>query len=228
MNLILLPGLNGTSDLFSAFLDELPVTLKPIVIEYPKDQLLSYDQLLVYVKEFIPKNEDYYILGESFSGPLAVLLAYEADSYLKGLIFVSSFIKNPKKCPKFYQKMAEIIPLKKMPLDFLSRFLLGIGGDLKMKQALVSVLKEISDEVFIFRLNEILKVDVTEKFKKINIPCLYLRAKYDYLVPQKSLEHILSYNQKVLVSYVATTHFLLQNKPKFASHEIEKFICNIH
>ena len=67
-----------------------------------------------------------------------------------------------------------------------------------------------------------------EKFKKINIPCLDLRAKYDYLVPQKSLEHILSYNQKVLVSYVATTHFLLQNKPKFASQEIEKFICNIH
>jgi hypothetical protein len=42
----MLPGLDGTGLLFRPLIDVLPVTLKPIVINFPSDKKLGYEDLV--------------------------------------------------------------------------------------------------------------------------------------------------------------------------------------
>ncbi len=72
---ILLPGLDGTGDLFAPLLEVFPETLEPFVISYPPDQLLGYRELEEFVAAKLPADRDFAIVAESFSGPLAARLA---------------------------------------------------------------------------------------------------------------------------------------------------------
>ena len=78
MKLVLLPGLDGTGLLFDPLLRILPSHFSSIVISYPPDEPLGYAELVPYVKSRIPANEDFVIVAESFSGPLAVEIASSA------------------------------------------------------------------------------------------------------------------------------------------------------
>lgn len=68
MKLILLPGLDGTGFLLEPLVRALPSHLAPLIIAYPAQETLGYAELTEYVKERIPKTDDFIIVGESFQG----------------------------------------------------------------------------------------------------------------------------------------------------------------
>ena len=74
MKIILLPGLDGTGHLFEPFVHALPTEVEASVISYPADSALSYTELVDFVSHKLPK-EDFFLLGESFSGPIVYQLA---------------------------------------------------------------------------------------------------------------------------------------------------------
>ena len=74
--LVLLPGLDGTGLLFEPLLRALPKEIEATVIRYPGDQRLSYDELLEFLRDQLPRDTPFILLGESFSGPLAIRLDY--------------------------------------------------------------------------------------------------------------------------------------------------------
>ena len=45
LKLLLLPGVDGTGELFGDFVKMLPGWIKPHIVRYPRDQRLLYDQL---------------------------------------------------------------------------------------------------------------------------------------------------------------------------------------
>ncbi len=45
MNLVLLPGLDGTGELFRPFIEILPKDINALVISYPGNIKLSYEEL---------------------------------------------------------------------------------------------------------------------------------------------------------------------------------------
>ena len=70
--LILLPGLDGTGDLFANFLPELPPDLKVKLAAYPSRKFMPlYPELVSWLADFVPKNEPYVLFGESYGSPLA-------------------------------------------------------------------------------------------------------------------------------------------------------------
>lgn len=71
MKLVLLPGLDGTGRLFEPLLRVLPFHFSPLVIAYPTHAALSYTELLRYIEQKMPCGEDYILLTESYSGPIA-------------------------------------------------------------------------------------------------------------------------------------------------------------
>ncbi len=93
--LVLLPGMDGTGVLFAPLLGELDPRISPWVVPYPADEPLSYDELLPLVRRALPSGEPFFLLAESFSGPLAIKLASEAPGNVRALVLVSTFIKNP-------------------------------------------------------------------------------------------------------------------------------------
>jgi pimeloyl-ACP methyl ester carboxylesterase len=96
ITLILLPGLGGTGELFEPFLAALGSAVAVKVIRYPGDVALGYDALGRFVRAMLPEGEPFVLLGESFSGPIAISLAATGGTQLRGLILCCSFARNPR------------------------------------------------------------------------------------------------------------------------------------
>ncbi|HVT05111.1 MAG TPA: alpha/beta hydrolase, partial [Thermoanaerobaculia bacterium] len=91
---VLLPGMDGTGDLFTAFVRVAPPQYEPIVIRL--SARASYDELKAEVAPKLPVGRPFVILGESFSGPLALRLA-ASSSDVRAVIFSNSFVCSPGK-----------------------------------------------------------------------------------------------------------------------------------
>src|SRR5262245_17031078 len=97
MHLLLLPGGDGTGKLFDPLLHALAGqdSLTPVVVAYPPDRACGYGDLLPLVEQNVPAGADFLVLGESFSGPLALLLAARRPPGLRGVILCGTFVRNP-------------------------------------------------------------------------------------------------------------------------------------
>ncbi|HEX2836088.1 MAG TPA: hypothetical protein VHW00_23995 [Thermoanaerobaculia bacterium] len=93
ITLLLLPGLDGTGTLFGEFIAALPPHIAPVVIRYPTDEALSYEELLAFIEERLPEGT-FAVLGESFSGPLAIELAAKSPR-VRAVILCASFVRSP-------------------------------------------------------------------------------------------------------------------------------------
>lgn len=83
--LVLLPGLDGSGRLFKPLLKQQSPEIETIILPYPNDRLMSHVDLCDFLHPRLP-NEPFFILGESFGGPLAILLSEYAKDYVQGLI----------------------------------------------------------------------------------------------------------------------------------------------
>ena len=110
MKLVLLPGMDGTGDLFDPLLSALPEEIEPTVVSYPGSESLGYEELVGIAREAIPADEPYAILGESFSGPIAVSLAADAGTNLVALFLCCTFIRNPSKALAAMRPILPLIP----------------------------------------------------------------------------------------------------------------------
>ncbi len=61
--LVLLPGLDGTGKLFSEILKALEGRIETMVVDYPKDVPLGYDELEVLVRAALPDDRPFVLSG---------------------------------------------------------------------------------------------------------------------------------------------------------------------
>ena len=60
----------------------LPTSVQVTTLSYPATEVLSYSELASRVRGDLPKGEPYVLVGESYSGPLALMLASDGPSFL--------------------------------------------------------------------------------------------------------------------------------------------------
>ena len=95
---VLLPGLDGTGVLFRPFLQACPEHVTPVVIDFPRDERLDYAELEQHVVDRLPTADRTVIVGESFSGPLALRVAARRPAGLIGVVLCASFVRPPGAC----------------------------------------------------------------------------------------------------------------------------------
>jgi len=228
MRVILLPGLDGTGVLFKPLLEQLPSDIHTEVIAYPADQLLGYSQLERYVEENLPEDEEYRLVGESFSGYIAYRLARKKRNRLKSVIFVASFLRPPLRL----MRLAHILPLSIMlkapiPRFALRRYLLGREAGDEEISLFKGALKKVSGELLAFRLREVANLDA--KLEQLDIPCTYIQARDDKLVPSNNIDLFRRVVRELKEISVTGPHFILQARPtecaKVVAEEC-RFIAN--
>jgi pimeloyl-ACP methyl ester carboxylesterase len=92
--LVLLPGMDGTGLMFGPFLAVLE-GLEAQVLRYPPE-LTAYADCVAYARARLPLGRPYLLLGESFSGPVAIALAAEQPEGLAGLVLCCTFAPGPQ------------------------------------------------------------------------------------------------------------------------------------
>ena len=87
--------MDGTGQLFREFVACLPETIEPVIVRYPTDQCLSYDDLNEFVRIACPDSAAFVVLAESFSTPLAIKYAAKNRANLIGVILCAGFVTSP-------------------------------------------------------------------------------------------------------------------------------------
>lgn len=224
IGLVLLPGLDGTGYLFNDFVANLPSDIEPIVGRYPVDQPLSYLKLEEIARALLPKNGRFVVLGESFSGPIAISIAASKPAGLAGLVLCCTFARYPRALLRRLHWLAPYIPVAG-PLVVAARKIVTPGGvEAAVAEKLNTARNMVAKCVFRARVGELLRVDVTARIAEIDAPILDLRAKRDGIVPNRSGQPIRRLGQRVEVVDIDGPHFLLQAKPSAAAKIISNFV----
>ena len=220
MKILILPGLDGTGALLSEIVELLTSNHEVIVVRYAPD-LYSYQDLKTKVQAALPDG-DYIIVAESFSGPLAVMLAYENPTGLQGVVFVATFAKTPITVPKFLTYLVDIAPIRSRLLSRLAQpFLMGKWATPEFTTRFKQVMHAVPASTIAGRLREVLKVDVVKQLIAIDIPTIYLSARNDRLIPSRMASDFDSSPSNVFE--IEGPHFLLQANATESSKHILDF-----
>jgi len=226
ITLVLLPGLNGTAGLFDPLLSVATNEYELMVINYPTHQVKSYEELTAYVLEKVSSIKGRFILvGESFSGPIAILLSAKSISGLIGTILVATFASAP------YITLAKYLPwtliFKLAKIVYWVQIRLSNAKKANILKAASVELQKVSPAVLAARTRAAFSVDVSKELQKSRVPIVYLSAKYDVLVPKWNMKKIIEIKPDINVVTFNTHHFLLQSVPQQAWQAIHKFVKEI-
>ncbi len=224
ITLILLPGLDGTGQLFADFITCLGTDVETIVVSYPTDTPLGYAELQPIAHSFLPKDKPFYLLAESFSGPIAISLAASSPPGLLGLILCCSFARNPLPLLSPCRPAIKVVPVAALPIALLSFFVLGRFSSPLLREQLAKSLALISPSVLRIRALAALSIDASALLSCIKVPVLYLRASKDRIVRPSSSELIASLAPNVKISEHSAPHFLLQVAPAQAASSVAEFM----
>lgn len=224
MHLLLLPGMDGTGRLFEPLLASLPPSLVPTVVAYPSDRPCGYAELLPHVVAAIPVGHEFIVLGESFSGPLALLLAAQQPPGLRGVILCASFARCP--APFFAPWFRGFIRpwwFRAVPRWLIRHALLGRFSTPRLAQLVEDAISAVQPAVLAARVRAITEVDVSAQLRACSVPLLYLTATEDRLVSPRSLANIRRLQPRVTVVVLVRPHLLLQVAPEESACAIQAF-----
>jgi pimeloyl-ACP methyl ester carboxylesterase len=229
LKLVLLPGLHGTSALFEPFVKRLPDSVAPAPIDYPGDRFLNYESLTELVLGQVRDAGPFAVLGESFSGPVAVRVAAARPAGLKAVILVVSFASDPVALPLRLAARAapDWLLGRVMRWNTLLRSVVGPSVPRETLDKLVAELRRARPEVLSRRLRHALACDVTNLVGECHVPMLYLRAARDRLVRGACGEAIARLQPSARLVTLDSPHLLLQTRPEAAAREITSFLEDV-
>jgi pimeloyl-[acyl-carrier protein] methyl ester esterase len=224
--MVLLPGLDGTAELFANFLPEVPSDLNVIAVAYPRQKFLSYPELVSWLGDIVPKDRPYVLLGESYGSPLAVKFAARHPHNLAGVILCVGFISNPVKNWGFIPRILArpfFFQFNPPKLAF-KYFIAGMDAPDSLILAVERATRSVSAAVLAQRAKATLNCDATREIREVNVPLLYLQAANDRLVEKRCLKEIQRLHPATISVSIRAPHLLLQREPGLAAQAIAQFI----
>lgn len=226
-SLVVLPGLDGTATLHSAFADAVAPAFDSVaVIAYPPDQALDYAALEALVRPALP-TPPFVLLGESFSGPIALAIAANPPCNLVGLVLSTTFVASPAPLFAPLASLTRVAPVRSLPLPLLSWWLLGRWATPKLETSLQNALLAVSPAVLRFRATIALRARASAGCGSIAVPVLNLRGSGDRLLSRGSGRRIVAAIPHCTTADIAGPHLLLQAAPQACARAVGEFAARL-
>jgi len=222
--LVLLPGLDGTGKLFSEFVKELGSSVDSVIVAYPKNHPLGYDELEALVWAALPRDEPFVLLGESFSGPIAIRIAARSPPGLVAVILCGSFAKNPFPWARWARPLAAYLPLKSLPRWLRAPLMWGSASPRRAPAQEDRAMAGVSPAVIRHRVAALLAVDESAALGAIRLPTLVLRARRDRVISRAATQWILKTLPSAQLAEIDGPHLLLQTRPAECAAVVLKFM----
>lgn len=226
MKLVLLPGMDGTGELFSEFIATLPVAFGTTIVRYPSAQSLPYSELENIVRAACPVSEPFILVAESFSAPLAIKYAATCPANLRGVVLCAGFATSPVKGWRRFLGSLLAPLVFRIPLSDLAaeHWLVGPDARPSLLAAVRGAISSVQPKVLAARLRAVLACEVRPELGRIAVPILYLQAKEDRLVNPSCLVELQQVKPQMAVTVLDGPHLLLQRKPLGAADVVVGFI----
>ncbi|MDP1796386.1 MAG: alpha/beta hydrolase [Planctomycetaceae bacterium] len=224
VTIVLMPGLDGSGVLFRPLLERLPPEIVPQVITYPATEPMGYAALLPMVMSALPKSGPFVVLGESFSGPLALMIAAQRPSGLCGVILCGTFVRNPLG-PRWGWLRHLVTPALFRWHSHLAeaKALLGGYGTPELRRLLREALSQVSPRVLAHRVREVLRVDVRAELQQCPVPVLDIRGTRDNVVRSHKAREVRLLRPDVQTADLVAPHLILQTQPEATARTISEF-----
>jgi pimeloyl-ACP methyl ester carboxylesterase len=207
--------MDGTGILLDEFVRRLPEGVDANIVRYPEDRYRTYAQLAEMVARLLPVYEPYVIVAESYSGPVAALLAARAMGNLQAVVFVSSFVSLP--CGRIGAWIAKALPPSlfrpRAPAAILRWLLMSPATTREQISDVQDAIARVSPEVLARRLRDALTADFAEMLRGCTIRIVCLLPEADRLLGTRGLRGFLAAKPDIEIVKIAGPHFLLQCAP---------------
>jgi pimeloyl-ACP methyl ester carboxylesterase len=216
--------LDGSGKRFSEFIHCLGCAAQVEVIAYPCDEPLGYDQLEVLVRASLPAGQRYFLLGESFSGPLAIRIAANPPDGLAGVILCGAFAKNPLPWLRWARPLAVRAPIKSLPRWLRALLLWGSIQPQRAPARADRAMTGVAAAVVRHRIGAIFDVDESRRLDGIDLPLLILRARGDLIVSRAATQWMLKTARGAQLAEMDGPHLLLQSRPADCADVVLQFL----
>ena len=209
--LLVFPGMHGSKVLLEDFKQHAPDSFDVQLLELP-ESIFDYPSLAEHFRQTVIGAGPCVVMGESFSGPLSVLLASQCEN-VEALVMAASFVTPPSPwIAKFlpWRLLMSIPPSK----EFVARFLLEIDRKQQLVETVYNEIRSRPVRAMAGRMRVVTRVDVREALARVTCPVLYLRAKNDWLVPKRCLDRVRDVCGSVEVVELSAPHLILQREPE--------------
>ncbi|MCF7221078.1 alpha/beta fold hydrolase [Marilutibacter chinensis] len=225
--LVILPGLDGTTALLEAFCSRIRQSGLPArTTAYPPDRVLGYPQLESLVRAKLPASEPFVLLGESFSGPLAIRIAARPPANLAGLVLSTTFARSPVPALAPLTGLVRFAPARP-PMPLLYWWLLGSWATPPLRSALQSALHTVVPSVLRARAAAAMSVDVSAVLPSIRMPAMHLVASRDRLLGRSAAQLVAHGIPHCRTVTVAGPHLLLQAATEPCALEVADFVSGL-
>jgi pimeloyl-ACP methyl ester carboxylesterase len=224
--LVLLPGMDGTGEMFADFVTALPKSFRIRIVRYPGERHLSYAELENLVCEAGPASEPFVLLAESYSTPTAIRYAAMHPENLIALILCAGFAISP--VPGWLRSpisiLAPLVVNLPLPRTVAEHWLVGPEAPDSLLKALRIAILSVRPVVLAALLRAVLSCDQIAQLRDVTVPVLYVQAKQDRLISVSCLEEIRRINPRVRVAAINGPHLLLQRQPWEAAAVVSAFV----
>lgn len=227
IEVVILPGLDGTGRLLDAFCARLGRSgVRARAMAYPVDVPTGYAGLDAYVRPRLPTTAPFVLLGESFSGPLALRIAADPPPGLVGLALSTTFARRPVSVPASVAGLLRFAPARP-PMAMLSWSLLGRWSNATLRSELAAALRAVAPDTLRARAQAALRVDVSARLPAVRMPVLHLVARRDRLLTRAAAEALTRGLPQCRTVAVDGPHLLLQAVPEPCVRALQLFLADL-
>jgi pimeloyl-ACP methyl ester carboxylesterase len=223
--LVLLPGLDGTEVFFRPLLAALPPAIRPHVVRFPVTGSNEYADLLAIVREAVASIPHCFVLGWSFSGPLALMLAATDPARVRGVILVSTFVRSPRPLLSHiaFAAVTPVIWMIRAGLRLPVWFFRQPADPFRRDKA--ETWTRVSARTIAARVRAILRLDAREALRRCPHAVLYIAGRHDNVVPRSAVNEIVRTRPSVHVRVIEGRHFALYTNPDAVADTVRAFIA---
>jgi pimeloyl-ACP methyl ester carboxylesterase len=222
--LVLLPGLDGTDVFLRPFAAALPDSIAPHIVTYPTRGPQDYRALLSIVDEATRRLPSFHVLGWSFGGPLALMLAAAHAERIRGVIVVSSFVRAP------HPLLAPLRPAIRGPVMWAYRVARRAPLWLRpqsdpWRAAKAETWSRIPAAVIAARLRAVAALDARPTLSACRAPMLCLVSESDRVVPARHALELRELYSAARLETLPGRHFTLYTHPNAAARAVARFVA---
>lgn len=213
--IVLLPGLDGTGRMFRPLLEVMPAGVPVVAIAYPTTLTLSHGDLVERVAVELAGTADGLVLvGESYSGTIALRLASKLGPRVAGVVLIASFVENPTRLPRW---TAGLVPdwlfRIRIPRWLLRFLLIGQGAPDPLVDELAEAISAVRPAVLAARVREVIRLRAADAPDLSGLPVLYIRANRDRLVSRRAADTARATRARLDVRELDAPHLVAQREP---------------
>lgn len=222
--LVLMPGFDGTGQLFAPLVEQLGMGVDTQVIAYP--DLTDTQAYVDYVAAQLPEGRDLVLVAESFSGPIALhLLAHHSDR-IRAAVLSTTFARPPLGLVLSLANKLRLASFVRPAMNeqILRMFCLNGVADIALIRSIVEVVRPIGQATVASRLQALVTMDATPELDAVKQPVLVLTARADRVVRQRFSSSLLARLFSVTHTTLEGPHLLLQAAPEDSARTILAFL----